>query len=255
MEQKRDIHIAVIPDGEKGITISKLCGALATDGTIYKQRKLWNGYPACSYYFELADEWFDNVKFVSEWISDIINKKGSIKPYKGSFRFRIGSKRLVSYFHSLGFPYGEKCQIVKIPEEINNCKEFQKAFISSALMFDGTIKLDGTVEFSTTSKKLFDKMVNILREDGVSIKTYKKRFTRWSSNFKYIFYSKSFSYFLNNLEGPKKTKLEIIRGNRTASIEELLNLFCIRTQSKAPVLSELYKKSKSHIQTLYPLNH
>lgn len=243
-EYKRDIHVALIPDGKTGITISKLCGALATDGTIYKQRKLWNGYSACSYYFELADGWLDNVNFVSKWINEITNKKGSIKPHKGSFRFRIGNKSLVSYFHSLGFPYGEKCRTVKIPEEINKNKEFQRAFISSALMFDGTVKLDGTIEFSTTSKKLFDKMVSILREEDVSIKTYKRRFTRWSSNFKYIFYSKSFSYFLNILEGPKKAKLEIIRGNRIASIEELVNFFSVKTQSKAPVLIELYEKIK-----------
>lgn len=239
---KTDIHIAIIPDNRDGIVISKLCGALATDGTIYKKRKLWNGYQAHSYYFELADEWFDNVKIVSNWVNEITNKNGAIKPHKGSFRFRIGNKDLVSYLHSLGFPYGEKCLRVKIPKEINKNREFQRAFISSALMFDGSVKLDGTIEFSTTSKKLFDKMVNILREDGVNVKTYKRRFTRWSNNFKYIFYSKSFSYFLNILEGPKKKKLEIIRGNRTASIEELSSLFPVRAQTKVPILRELHEK-------------
>jgi hypothetical protein len=252
--EQRETNVALIPNGKMGITISKLCGALATDGTIYKQRKLWNGYPACSYYFELADGWLDNVNFVSKWVNDITNKKGSIKPHKGSFRFRIGNKNLVSYLHALGFPYGDKCRTVKIPEEINKNKEFQRAFISSALMFDGTVKLDGTIEFSTISKKLFDKMISILRDEDVSIRTYKRKMTRWSNNFKYIFYSKSFSYFLNILEGPKKIKLEIIRGNRIASIEELEGLFNVKTQSKAPVLRELYEKIKNSYPDAIPFN-
>ncbi len=239
------IQPAVIPEGKIGLTISKLCGALATDGTIYRQRKMWNGYKANSYYFELTDEWFDNVKFVSKWISEIANKSGSIKPSKGSFRFRIGNKNLVLYLHSLGFPLGEKSSIVSVPKEIYKNKNFQRAFISSALMFDGTVKLDGTIEFTTISKSLFNGIINILREDGVKVKTYRRRFTRWSKSLKYVFYSKAFSYFSNILEGPKKTKLEIIRGDKKISIEELLCLFPSRPQSKVPILKELYESVKN----------
>lgn len=249
MEQKREIHVALIPHNKSGIIISKLCGALATDGTIYTQRKLWNGYRADSYYFELTDEWFDNVSLVSKWTREILGKNGSIKPNKGSFRFRIGSKDLVSYFHRLGFPYGEKCSIVEIPEEImNSDNKYKLPFVSAAIMFDGSVKLDGTIEFTTISKKLRNQMVLILKENNVKVVLFERRFRRWSNKMKYGFYSKNFKFFLKILEGPKKTKLDIIRGNKKIDIEELLDLFPSKPHSKAPVLRGLYEK----ISNMYP---
>jgi len=241
--------LSTIPTGEEGVVISKLCGALATDGTIYMQKKMWNGYQAHSYYFELADEWLDNVILVSRWINKICGKCGSINPYKGSFRFRVGNKKLVLYLHGLGFPYGEKCGIVEIPKEIlNKGKKYKLSFVSAALMFDGSIKLDGTIEFTTVSKKLRDQMVSILNENNIKVKRFKTRITRWSKNWKYGFYSKSFGFFIEILEGPKKSKLEIIRDSKKVSIEGLLYLFPLRSQAKAPVLKELYEK----IKEIYP---
>ncbi|MFH0929259.1 MAG: hypothetical protein V1818_02795 [Candidatus Aenigmatarchaeota archaeon] len=240
-----------IHEGNIGITICKLCGALATDGTIYRQKKMWNGHHYYSSYFELTDEWFENVKLISEWVKEITGKKGSIKPLKGGFRFRIGNKHLIPYLHSLGFPYGKKGSIVRIPEEImKGGNKYKISFVSSALIFDGSVKLDGTIEFTSISKKLRDQMVYILKENKLRVKLFKRKFERWSKRWKYGFYSKSFGFFLKNLEGPKKTKLEIIRGNRKTDIEELIKLFPVRANAKAPILKELYSKLRGS----YPEN-
>jgi hypothetical protein len=241
-----EIENGIIPNNQDGILISKLCGALASDGTIYKQDKIWNEYPETSYYFELADEWKESVALVSEWIEKIINKKGAIKPYRGSFRYRIGSKKLVSYLHSLGFSYGCKAKTVSIPKEVlSKEREFQLAFITGVLIFDGTVKMNGTTEFCTISKKLRDQMVEILKKENIHLWTFKTKMTKWSSGWKYGFSSRSFDFFMRMLEGPKLKKLILIRKGQKLSIKELHSLFPLREWSKIPFIKEIYKQIKS----------
>jgi len=238
-----ELENGIIPENDIGATICKLCGAISTDGTIYKQNKIWNNYPISSYYFEITDEWYENILLVSEWIFKLINKKGSIKPYKGAYRFRIGNKALVKYLVSLGIPYGQKCETISIPNKIFMMdNDFLLAFITSAIMFDGTVKLDGTIEFSTISKKLRDQIVKILKMNNVKVKKFKQKFERWSDKWKYGFYSKSFDFFLDILEGPKKEKLNLIRRGKEMNLKELLNLFPERAQSKGPILKEIYNQ-------------
>lgn len=235
-----DLKNGVVPERKIGITISKLCAALITDGTIYKQNKMWNGYPGTSYYFELADSWFENVSMVRTWIKILIGKEGSIRPFKGCYRYRIGSKKLVEYLHGLGIPYGKKSKIVSIPNQILNKNiEFNNAFIGCAILFDGTVKLDGTIEFTTTSKKLFNQIIEILKQQDVKVKTYKQRFERFSNSWKYIFYSKSFDFFMKILEGPKLEKLLLTRNGISLSINRIFELFPQQPHSKAPILKEI----------------
>ena len=234
-----------IPESKKGIVMSKLCGALATDGTIYKQEKLWNGYKATSYYFELTDEWEDSVKLVQKWVKSLIGKDGSITPNTNSFRYRIGSKLLLEQFHSLGFPYGKKASIVSIPKQILSLpREYRLAFVGAAIIFDGTVKLDGTIEFSSISKKLRDQIVSILREEKIHVWEFEKQFTKWSKNMKYGFSSRSFDFFINLLEGPKKNKLKVIRYGKKLSFQDLLKLFPQQEHSKLPFLKIILDQIK-----------
>ena len=46
------------------------------------------------------------------------------------------------------------------------------------------------------------------------------------------------------LEGPKKTKLQLIRNGKNMSIEELLKLFPIQEQSRIPFIKEIYEQLK-----------
>jgi len=229
-----------VPSNKSGIIISKLCGALATDGTIYKQDKLWNGYKETSYYFELADYWLENVLIVKKLVKSLIGKEGSIRPLRGCYRYRIGSKILVEYLHSLGFPYGKKARTVSIPKEIlSKDAEFKNAFVCSAIMFDGSVKLDGTVEFTSASRKMFKQMVEILSKQKVAVKTYKRKFTRFSDADKYIFYSKSFEFFIRNLDGPKLQKLILVRRGMKLSINMVYGIFPIQPHSKIPIMKEV----------------
>ncbi len=240
-----------IPQSKEGIMISKICGALATDGSFYKKEKLWNGYKATSYYFELTDEWKENVELVKDWIKSLIGKEGSIKPNTGSFRYRLGSKYLVEYLHSLGFPYGEKSSIVTIPKLVLQLpRKYQLSFVSSAIMYDGTVKLDGTVEFTTISKKFRNEMVSILRKEKIHIYAFEKRFDRWSTNLRYGFSSRSFDFFMNLLEGPKRRKLELIRIGAKLSLEELLKLFPEQEHSKLPFIRILYEEIRPCVKPI-----
>lgn len=246
----------VIPKSEEGITMSKLCGALATDGTIYKQEKLWNGYKASSYYFELTDEWKDNVELIQKWVKALIDKEGSVGLHKGSLRYRIGSKVLVEYLHSLGFPYGEKTYNISVPNAILSLpREYKLAFVGSAIIFDGSVKLDGTIEFSSVSKQFRDQMVSILKKEKIHLHQFKMRSTKWSDSLKYGFSSRSFNFFMSLLEGPKKEKLELIRIGRRLSLSDLLKLFPEQEHSKLPFLKAIYKQieatgSSIHFQEL-----
>ncbi|MDI6825854.1 MAG: hypothetical protein QMD36_01510 [Candidatus Aenigmarchaeota archaeon] len=199
------LQLGIIPENNIGMTICKLCGALAADGTIYKQNKFWNNYPVSSYYFEITDEWYDNVLLVSEWVFKLLGRKGSIKPHKGGFRFRIGSRILVEYLVSLGQPYGKKSETVFIPNKIFMMgNDFLLAYITGVLMFDGTVKLDGTIEFSTISKKLRDQIVAVLKMNSVKIKTFKLKFERWSNKWKYGFTANHSIFFLAFLKARRK---------------------------------------------------
>jgi hypothetical protein len=70
--RKSDTHFNLkygkLPKGEKGILVSRICGAVITDGLIYKQEKFWGKYLEKSYYLEIADEWKENIDLVSKWI-------------------------------------------------------------------------------------------------------------------------------------------------------------------------------------------
>jgi hypothetical protein len=234
-----------IPNNELGLAICRLCGALATDGTIYRHDKVWNGYYRSSYYFELTDEYKENVEIIANLVKQILGKEGSIKPNKGSFRFRIGSKKLVEYFNSIGFPLGDKTSKIFIPNSIFLLdRKFKLAFISGALMFDGSVKLDGTLEFSTISKKFRDQIINILKNENIHIYKFQRRCTKWSSTMKYGFSSRSFAFFREILEGPKSKRLELIKYGMKLSFEDLLKLFPERKHSKIPFLREIYFELK-----------
>ncbi len=235
-----------IPNNKNGITISKLCGALAADGTIYKQNKIWNGYPASSYYFEIADGWKENIFLASEWIKSIIKKKGSIESHRKWHRYRIGNKILVQYFHSLEFPYGKKSTTVSVPSQIlNNTREHKLAFISGLLIFDGTVKIDGTIEFSTKSRKLYDQIISILKKEEIHIRKFRYQITKWSTGWKYGFSSRSADFFMNILDGPKKRKLKVIKKGEKLDIDRLMKLFPEQTHSKLPFLKEIYNQLRN----------
>jgi hypothetical protein len=251
--RKSDTHFNLkygkLPKGEKGILVSRICGAVITDGLIYKQEKFWGKYLEKSYYLEIADEWKENIDLVSKWIEELINKKGSVRPYKGCWRYRPGNREFVEYLHSLGIPYGRKSSIVTIPKEILKSNDrYQIEFISTTIMFDGSIKLDGTIEFVTKSKKLRDQIVRILKRKKVRARTFKQRIDRWSSGWKYGFCSRSFDFFMKILKGPKRDKLILIRKGKKMSIDELLRLFPYRENSKIPFIEEIY----SNLKKVYP---
>lgn len=228
-----------IPSDGSGVLVGKILGSLVSDGCIY--RRYLKKYPTPSKYFELTDEWKESVKLVSDWVEQLTGLKGSISPHKGGWRYRLGSRDLVDYLHSLDVPYGEKSSTIEVPSQIlDGGERLMLPFMTAVFIFDGTVKLDGTFEFCTNSQALRDQISSFLKKENLHVWEFEKPHERWSNRTKYGFSSRSHEFFLKILEGPKKTKLEIIRNGRKASFQELSALFPRRSWSRAPCLEEAY---------------
>lgn len=215
---------------------------IISDGTIYKLEKVWKGRKNYSYYIELADEWLENVKAFSSWIESLTQRKGNISFFRGCFRYRIGLKKLVKELNKIGIPYGRKSKIIKIPPFVY--KEGKKCLentIGAILTFDGTVKIDGCVEFSTVSFKLFKQIIKFLEENKVNFSIFSYKITRFSDSTKYGFYSRDFQFFQKILFGEKKKRLKFIMKGKNMSIKELMHMFPVRKTHKARYLIEIYQ--------------
>jgi transcriptional regulator with XRE-family HTH domain len=148
--------------------LAKIIGAFAADGNFdYPDRIRWE------------DEYKEQLEALSKWLEASFGIKLKIKPSKrgknsftAGFRNKIFSRYLEIFF---GFYPIDKRYIVDEPKLIKEQSlKIRKAFAAGALMFDGSVNLDGSVRFSSISKGFRDSVAEILLKDGIKLSISKK---------------------------------------------------------------------------------
>ena len=175
--------LRVLQDNSKSIKavkeidgiLAKIIGAFAADG---------NFYPPDMIRWE--DEYEEQLEVLSNWFKISFGFGLRIKPSKrerNSFTTRFRNKIIGRYLEIFfGFHPIDKRYTVNEPELIKQQSlEIRKYFASGALMFDGSVNCDGTVGFSSVSKKFRDSISEILLKDGIKISVTKKPSSnKWS---------------------------------------------------------------------------
>lgn len=142
--------------------LCKIAGSHAADGTIKE-----------GYRLVLSDEYNSSVVAFSKLIEKSFGLKTKIEKIKGknawqaSFRNKVIVRYLTNFF---GFPKGKKFDTVDVPIIIKKAPlNLQKAFVCGVFTFDGCVRFDKSISFSSRSKKLCNSLYDIIIKSGLQI--------------------------------------------------------------------------------------
>jgi hypothetical protein len=135
-------------------------------------------------------------EFITNTVAPLIRKIYKIEPKlrnwsKGSFGFRIYSKKLVEFKTGLGLPLGKKTNIA-IPNLILGNKEFVLTCIKGIFDTDGYVYIENKygkpyprLEIATTSEKLAEQIKTILQEENINCSVWRnnRRNVNWKPKF------------------------------------------------------------------------
>lgn len=116
--------------------ISEICGIHAGDGYLRndgKRREL-DISGSCE-----EKDYYDN--HVIPLFNKVFNLsiKGRFFPHRNTYGFVIRDIKIIEFMHNLGFPYGNKSSIIKIPDSILNKLTLVKHFLRGYFDTDGHI--------------------------------------------------------------------------------------------------------------------
>ena len=135
-------------------------------------------------------------EFITNTVASLIRKIYKIEPKpknwsKGSFGFRIYSKKLVEFKTVIGLPLGKKTNIA-MPNLILGNKEFALACIRGIFDTDGYVYIENKygktyprLEIATTSEKLAEQIKTILQEEDINCSVWinNRRNINWKPKF------------------------------------------------------------------------
>ncbi|HYD03173.1 MAG TPA: LAGLIDADG family homing endonuclease [Alphaproteobacteria bacterium] len=164
--------------------------------------------------YTLACPNIDDKEFMIDYVIPLYEKIYgiNIKPKlwsKGTYGFRIHSKKLIDFKISLGLPLGKKTNI-KIPEIILRNDLFMKAFLRGFMATDGSINT-----FIANKRKIYPRLEltnvsqELMMQINVSLKNFGFRTSTWTTSFNYPKWNKSTRISLNGYEQIIKWDKEI----------------------------------------------
>jgi len=145
------------------VDLCKIAGAHAADGSISKK------------YLQITLDDSDKNALIAytKWIKRCFNLDVKVKVRKTKSHYRISfyNKIVSRYLHQLlGFPYGEKSNIVGEPHLIKQAPlEFRKAFVTGVMTFDGYIQMNCVIGIDLNSLSLIGSVVDILEKLGLRL--------------------------------------------------------------------------------------
>ncbi len=154
--------------------LAKICGAHVADGTLVKS-KTKHGF---SYTWRITHGDRIALEYLRSWIKDSFGIDAKIKKSNhGNFYIISINRKVVFRFLTriIGFPIGDKSSIISMPEIIRNSnQEMKRNFALGVLNFDGCVNIDGCVWLTSKSKRLRDKVAEIMKNDGLEVFTSTK---------------------------------------------------------------------------------
>ena len=166
--------------------LAELCGIHAGDGYLRndghrKELDISGSYEEKEYYDDHVIPLFNKVFDI-----DI---KGRFFPSRHTYGFVIRKPQIIEYFHELGFPYGKKSLIVRVPDFIlkdlslaknflrghfdtDGCIIFGKRFGSNYSEFSRTRHYYPRILITTVSPNLADDLKKVLSDLKINAKCY-----------------------------------------------------------------------------------
>jgi len=187
--------------------LAEICGIHAGDGYLRddgKRREL-----------DLSGD-FDEIDYYDNHVSHLFNKSFGIstKPRfflsRRTYGFVIRDKEIVKVFHELGFPYGNKSTIVRVPSLIfkgrnkliyarflrglfdtDGCVTFARRPKENYAKFKRTYHYYPSIRFSTVSKEFANEIMFLLKElqfGHITLNRYRSNNLKENIRYSLIFY-------------------------------------------------------------------
>lgn len=207
----------------------KLCliaGSLVADGNLYKGDKKWS--------IVIADQDKDNIDLFSKWCFDSFDFKPKVKKKKKErcWFVEFSNKIIFRYLNNvLEIQKGNKSSTVFMPNKIRKLElSYRISFVKGVLMFDGGSKFyKCNFDFSTMSRRLFEDVLNTLKEIDIKADFISNHRNPANNLFQFSIWNKEtlqrfINLFLEN--GTTKWKqIEYQLNTRPHAIEEIINLY------------------------------
>jgi len=120
--------------------LAEVCGIHAGDGYLRRYKNSEGGELDISGNIE-EKEYYEN--HVKPLLEKVFNIKISTRlfPHRNTYGFVIRHIKIIEFMHKLGFPYGKKSLIVRVPNEIkqNKDEKIRKGFLRGLFDTDGFI--------------------------------------------------------------------------------------------------------------------
>ena len=132
-----------------------------------------------SYRVEFVDNNLNAMRHLKNLILELFGYNVKIKSIKGvnGYYIHFSNKIIGRYLKNIfKFPVGKKSDIVDVPRLIKEASfEIRKAFVRGLLQFDGSVKINGNVVFSTNSKRLLNFFRNTIKEKNLPGNVWKRK--------------------------------------------------------------------------------
>ncbi len=145
--------------------LSWLCGAIAADGWITKEKKWKERLGIVDQNEKMILRAANYFKIIFDYTPRVYRHSS-----KDCLLLIVDSKAIIKFFLTyLGFGYGYKTETIDEPAIIKNSK-YRLDYAKGVLCFDGSVELDGTISLGVKSKSLSKSIYEILAENGFPMK-------------------------------------------------------------------------------------
>ncbi len=173
--------------------LAKICGAHAADGWMNFRYRPNLGY---SFQYALREGYFRAVLRFQIWLKKVfeLNTKITHGRCGDCYSIEFDNKVIIRFLHVfLDFPYGEKSNIVDMPEIIKKANiSIKKAFALGVMTFDGCVG-KSRIELMIKSKALRDSIWEVIQTDNLrgTSTNYPDKYNRWRFYSSYTFHKVS----------------------------------------------------------------
>lgn len=154
------------------------------------------------YVLEFIDSDKCSMRHLKKLIYKLFGYSSKITPRKkGEGYYIFFSNKIIGRYlkNIFNFPIGKKSNIVNAPDLVKKAPFFiQKAFVRGLLQFDGSVRRNGNVAFSTNSRQLLDFFISVINKDKLKGIVWERKNRKMELSFESPGAKQWLSYFIKN---------------------------------------------------------
>lgn len=154
------------------------------------------------YVLEFIDSDKRSMGHLKKLIYKLFGYSSKITPReKGEGYYIFFSNKIIGRYlkNIFNFPIGKKSNIVNAPDLVKKAPFFiQRAFVRGLLQFDGSVRRNGNVAFSTNSRQLLDFFISVINKDKLKGIIWERKNRKMELSFESPGAKQWLSYFIKN---------------------------------------------------------